>query len=87
MNGATRKTIDSAGGRRLTGSADVFVEVKALVRKTDKVAGHGKSKHAAPVMVKGSSTVFCNGLPACRKGDLASCGHVATGSSTVFIGN
>lgn len=37
-------------------------------------------------MVEGSSSVFCNGIPACRAGHKASCGHAATGSTDVFIG-
>lgn len=86
MSGATRKQIDSAGGKLAEGSGNVFVNGKSLVRKGDRVESHGRSNHSAPKMVEGSSNVFCNGKPVCRKGHKASCGHQATGSSNVFIG-
>lgn len=86
MPGATRKQIDSAGGRLIQGSPNVFVNGQPLVRKNDKVMSHGRQKHSQPYMIEGSSTVFCNGKPVCREGHLASCGHKATGSSDVFIG-
>ena len=37
-------------------------------------------------MYQGSSSVYCNNIPACRAGHLATCGHPATGSTNVFIG-
>lgn len=37
------------------------------------------------VMVEGSPTTYIEGIPVCRIGDLASCGHdETTGSGTVF---
>lgn len=37
-------------------------------------------------MVEGSSVVFINGIPKCRAGDSASCGHVTSGTPNVFVG-
>lgn len=86
MPGAVRKQKDSAGGPLISGSPNVFVNGKAMVRKGDLVASHGRSPHSGVVkMVTASKTVFCNGKGACRKGDLASCSHKATGSSNVKI--
>lgn len=86
MTGATRKQIDSAGGKLAEGSGNVFVNGRALVRKGDRVESHGRANHSAATMVEGSSSVFCNGKPVCRKGHRATCGDQATGSSNVFIG-
>lgn len=86
MKGVTRKQIDSAGGKLLEGSSNVFVNGKSLVRRGDRVQSHGRANHSAAKMVEGSSTVFCNGKPVCRRGHKATCGHPATGSSNVFIG-
>lgn len=83
MSGAVRVDLDSAGGKLLTGSGDVFVESHASVRVGDRVKSHGL--HINPTMKEGSSNVFINSIPACRRGDRATCNHVATGSSTVFI--
>lgn len=86
MPGATRKTLDQAGGKLIGGSSNVFTNNQGQVRVGDKVEGHGKSPHSSPVMAKGSSSVFVNGIAAVRAGDKASCDHVASGSSNVFIG-
>ena len=86
MPGASRKDLDSAGGTIISGSPDVFINGSSAVRVGDKVAKHSKrGAHASPVMTSGSSDVFVNGLPLVREGDSASCGHVATGSSDVFV--
>lgn len=84
--GATRKGLDSAGGVLVGGSPNVFANKAASVRIGDAVAGHGRSPHSSPVMATGSSSVFINGISACRRGDTATCGHSATGSFNVFIG-
>lgn len=85
MRGATRKNLDSAGGKLLEGSPTVFVNGQPLARIGDAVEGHGVGIHAGPVMATGSSNVFANGIPACREDDVATCGHPATGSPDVNI--
>jgi len=37
------------------------------------------------LMAQGSSDVIVNGIPACRLGDPATCGHTTSGSPDVFI--
>jgi len=79
--------LDTAGGRLVQGSPNVFVNGQPAVRLHDKVAGHGTGEHGGPVMASGSHTVIVNGLPLCREHvDYATCGHRATGSPDVFAG-
>lgn len=86
MSGASRANEDTAGGLIIQGSSNVNTNGKPQVRIGDAVMGHGRGEHSAPKMDQGSSTVFVNGIGACRAGDLATCRDSATGSSTVFIG-
>jgi uncharacterized Zn-binding protein involved in type VI secretion len=41
----------------------------------------------APTMIAGSDNVFIGGIAVCNAGDLATCGHAASGSSTVSVGD
>lgn len=86
--GAARVDIDVAGGVIIGILAPtVFVNGTNISVIGDPVAGHGLPPHDAPVMVTGSSTVFANGIPVCRLGDVASCGDaVSPCSGNVFIG-
>lgn len=53
----------------------------------DAVAPHGTGAHANATIVTGSKSVFADGRPVARIGDLASCGHViASGSAEVIVG-
>jgi uncharacterized Zn-binding protein involved in type VI secretion len=38
-------------------------------------------------MIAGSDSVFIGGIAVCNAGDLATCGHAASGSSTVSVGD
>jgi hypothetical protein len=40
-----------------------------------------------PQMIAGSNKVFIGGIAVCNAGDLATCGHPATGSPNVFVGD
>lgn len=71
---------DSAGGSQLGGGQDSwFVEGAIIVLKGDPVKGHGKSPHASPSMSEGSGWFTIDGVPVCREGHSASCGHKSTG--------
>ena len=87
MPGATRQGTDSAGGTLIQGSSDVTVNGQPSVRLGDAVQGHGKSPHSSPTMAEGSSSVLVNGIPMCHQGHTATCGHPATGSSDVIVGD
>ena len=86
MPGIARVGIDSAGGTIL-GGGQFFVRVEGALWAVlgDAVAGHGIALHAGPVMAEGSPFVRINGIPVCRAGHAASCGHAATGSSVMRL--
>ena len=75
---------DVAHGAIIQGSENVFVEGKPVVRIGDAVAGHGRGPHAGPTMAQGSGNVKANNIGVSRAGDIATCGHPASGSGTVF---
>lgn len=75
----------------LDGSSDVRVNgiglsflgaaiVPHLIQAGKRCVGHGA------FIITGSSSVFVNGIPAARVGDLADLGAVIQGSDNVFIG-
>ena len=87
MPGIVRVGQDVAGGMILNGgNGTVFANGTLVAVRGSGVAGHGSPPHSAPIMVGASGTVFAQGIAVCRQGDSASCGHVATGSGTVFAG-
>lgn len=88
MPEVTRISQDKAGGR-LVGilAPTVFVNGTNITVVGDLVAPHGTDPHAAPVMAEGSGSVYAQGIPVCRAGDRATCGHPATGSPDVFAGD
>lgn len=87
MSGIARIGADSAGGPHITSlQSSVFVNGLQVQTIGGNVAGHGKNEHSGPVMVTGSGTVFAEGIPVCRQGDAASCGHTSTGSGNVSAG-
>ena len=78
--GIAVKALDSAGGAQLNGGQSFFsVESQPVVLLGDPITAHGLPPHAAPTMVEGSSWMTLNGVPVCRQGHLASCGHASTG--------
>jgi uncharacterized Zn-binding protein involved in type VI secretion len=88
MPGIARATQDLAGGT-ITGvlAPTVFVNGKPIAVKGATVDPHGTGSHASSVLDGSSLVVFANGIPICRVGDLASCGHpISSGSFTVFSG-
>lgn len=89
MPGIARVGVDSAGGA-ITGNLAPTVKVNG---SPVAVQGAAVASHApvpphvgSPTMVGHSGTVFANGIPVCRAGDAASCGHAASGSANVFAG-
>lgn len=86
--GVTRVSTDRASGLIVgPGSANVFVEGKKVSLDGDRVADHGSNKHNAPTMKGSISTISVNGKKPIVQSDVATCGHTASGSSTVFFGN
>lgn len=89
MPGICRVGVDSAGGTILGVLQDetVFANGSLVSVHNDDVQGHAPGVHASPVMIAGSKNVFINGIAVCNAGDLATCGHSASGSSNVFVGD
>lgn len=85
--GISRVGVDSAGGI-ITGPGAPTVKINGATCSVhgDAVAGHGSGPHAAPTMIATSTTVKAEGKAVVRQGDLATCGHVATGSANVLAG-
>ncbi len=78
--GIAIKINDLAGGQQLAGGQNFFfVERLPVVLLGDPVMPHGPALHAAPVMAEGSNWMTLNGIPVCRLGHKASCGHPSTG--------
>jgi len=87
MAGVSRAYQDTAGGTILSGAGNVNVNGMPVALLYSPVAGHGRNKHAGPTMVRSSNTVKANGRGVVRQGDIASCGHPATGSGNVYAGD
>jgi uncharacterized Zn-binding protein involved in type VI secretion len=78
---------DTAGGDLIASASTVKFNDLAVVLDGDAVAGHGDGPHAAPTIPAGiNSTVKVEDKLVVVAGDVATCGHAATGSSDVNIG-
>jgi len=79
--------LDSAGGGLLQPTVQTFVRTNGLAWAVvgDAVADHGSGPHNAAHMTLGSTILRIGGVPVCRAGDAASCGHLATGTSHVQV--
>ena len=86
MSGVSRDN-DTAGGDLIPSQSTVKANSNAIIVHGDSVASHGRSPHASPTMIAGSDSVFIGGIAVCNAGDLATCGHAASGSSTVSVGD
>lgn len=83
MPGITVQIEDLAGGRQIAGGQDfVRLEGKLVVLLGDPVEPHFPfiPPHVpAPVMAEGCAWFTIGGIPVCREGHVASCGHPTTG--------
>lgn len=86
MSGIARVGIDTAGGVIIGNLAPtVFADGSNVTVVGASVENHGLSPHDSPTMSGSSPNVFANGILVSREGDTATCGHVSTGSSDVFV--
>lgn len=82
MPGVACVGVDHAGGMQLGMQGASFkVAGSAVVLLGDAVQSHPPlPPHlGAPFMVEGASTFRLNGIPVCREGHKANCGHPTTG--------
>jgi uncharacterized Zn-binding protein involved in type VI secretion len=87
MPGICRNTTDSAGGALIKSQSSVKANSKEVIVHGDDVTPHGSGLHGGPTMIAGSDNVFIGGIAVCNAGDLATCGHAASGSSDVNVGD
>ncbi len=82
MPGIAVQTEDSAGGTQLAGGQGKFkIRGKLAVVLGDPVEPHpiGPPHDTAPVMAQATANFRIAGIPVCRQGHTASCGHPTTG--------
>jgi len=82
MPGVACVSVDSAGGIQLGMQAAKFkVRGNPVVVVGDLVQPHpfDLPHSGAPFMVQGTAKFRVNGIPVCREGHLANCGHATTG--------
>lgn len=86
MHGIARIQQDSAGGP-IIGGGQTFVRVQGTFWAVlhDPVQGHGPAPHGGPIMAEASGFIRINGIPVCREGHKATCGHPTTGSPAMRI--
>ena len=79
--GAAARPIDTAGAPHMSGAIDWFkVEGNEIVVLGDLVTPHLTAVHAKPpAMAQASPWFRVGGIPVCRAGHLAECGHATTG--------
>lgn len=87
MPGIAVKALDFAGGAQIAGGQDWFtVEDQPVVLLGDPVTPHGPPPHSPlPVMAQGADWMSIDGVPVCREGHAASCGHATTGRPWFLI--
>jgi uncharacterized Zn-binding protein involved in type VI secretion len=87
MPGICRDGVDAAGGALIKTQSTVKANGEKVIVHQDPVTGHGPAPHSAPTMIAGSKNVFIGGILVCNEGDLATCGHPASGSPDVNVGD
>ncbi len=88
MPGVACVGVDVAGGFQLGMQGEkMTVAGTPVVLVGDRVAPHPPAPPhtAAPTMVEGSPRFRLKGIPVCREGHRASCGHATTGRSKFRI--
>ena len=78
---------DAAVGDLIATQSTVFANAEKVVVNGNAVASHGISPHNDATITAGSNNVFVGGVAVCNAGDAATCGHTATGSTDVFVGD
>lgn len=83
MHGVARRGMDVARGAQI-GANQTHVTVQGVLWMVlgDVNTPHGKFPHVpgGDNMAQGSSFVSIDGIPVCREGHLAGCGHPTTGA-------
>lgn len=87
MFGVARQSMDTAAGSQI-GANQSHVTIQGVLWMVlgDVNAPHGIFPHVpgGDNMAQGSSFISINGIPVCRQGHCAGCGHPTTGSDWMF---
>jgi uncharacterized Zn-binding protein involved in type VI secretion len=87
MPGISRDN-DSSGGDLIPSQSTVYANGEKVIVDGDGVAGHGVAPHIPQTIIAGSNNVYIGGKAVVNAGDGNSvCGHTASGSSNVFVGD
>ena len=89
MPGVSRDN-DTAGGDLIASQTTVKANNQSIIVDGDKVEPHdpgGVHSSPQPTIVAGSKNVFIGGKAVVNAGDAASCGHTASGSGDVNVGD
>lgn len=87
-HGIAVKDEDEAGGVQIAGLQEfVTIDEKLVVVLGDPVTPHPPAPphSAAPVMAEGTDWLRIDGIPVCREGHKANCGHPTTGRGWIRI--
>jgi uncharacterized Zn-binding protein involved in type VI secretion len=88
MHGVARRHLDTAAGLQIgVGQTWITVEDQLWIILGDVNTPHMPRPHTpgGDNMVQGSSWISIDGIPVCREGHLAGCGHPTTGSQFMFL--
>ena len=85
--GICRNSVDTAGGALISSQSSVKANGENVIVNGNSVTPHGDSPHNSATMIAGSNNVFVGGIAVCNAGDAATCGHNASGSDNVNVGN
>jgi uncharacterized Zn-binding protein involved in type VI secretion len=88
MHGVARRNVDTAAGAQIgVGQTWITVEDQLWIILGDINQPHQPRPHlpGGDNMVQGSSWITIDGIPVCREGHLAGCGHPTTGSQFMFL--
>ncbi|MBF0454943.1 MAG: PAAR domain-containing protein [Magnetococcales bacterium] len=85
MAGATQTNVDAAGGTIRPLQSFVRLDGNPWAVVGSPVDGHGLPPHAAPVMAEGTPWIRIDGIPVCRAGHAATCGHPASGRGWIRV--
>ena len=87
MPGISRDN-DTSGGDLIPSQSTVFANGNKVIVHMDGVAGHAPLPHIPQNIIAGSNKVFIGGIAVCNAGDGNTiCGHTATGSGNVIVGD
>ena len=80
--GICRNSVDTAGGALISSQSSVKANGENVIVNGNSVTPHGDSPHTTSRLVSGSGSVYFQGKSVARSGDVASCGHSISSSST-----